>query len=180
MSGWSMRTLACAATIYTCLASLAAHSAPSGTMAAADQPRPLPEIAVMTLEGESGTLAGARAPGKPAVINLWATWCAPCIRELPDLVDLQKKLGDAATVVALSVDRGGMHAVGKFLAKTGVSGLTFRLDPRSDALQALQVRGLPTTLLVDAQGREVARYEGPAEWAGPEMLEQVRGLLKIH
>lgn len=180
MSDWSMRTLALAATFYACAAASVAISADMKTFVVVDPPRPTPETAVTTLEGRPGKLAEILPSGKPAVVNLWATWCVPCIKELPSLADLQRRLGDAATVAALSVDRGGMHAVGGFLAKTGISGLTFLLDPRSDSLQTLQARGLPTTLLLDAQGREVARFEGPAEWGAPEMFDQTRRLLGLN
>lgn len=179
-SAWSMRTLAFAATI---LANLAA-TAPAGaagikTFVDIEPPQPLPQADVMTMEGEPTTLAKALPAGKPAVVNLWATWCAPCVKELPALVNLQKLLGDGATVVTLSVDRGGAYAVGAFFAKTGIEGLKTLVDPRAESLQTLQARGLPTTILVDAHGREVARYEGPAEWDSADMAALVKERLKL-
>lgn len=187
-SAWSMRTLAFAATILavfaaSILAPLAA-AAPAGaagikTFVEKSPPQQPPRTDVMTMEGEPTTLAKALPAGKPAVVNLWATWCAPCVKELPALANLQKLLGDQAAVVTLSVDRGGAYAVGAFFAKTGIVGLKTLVDPRAESLQTLQARGLPTTILLDAEGREVARYEGPAEWDSADMAGEVKARLNI-
>lgn len=179
-SAWSMRTLAFAATILASLAATAPAGA-AGIKAFVDvePPQPLPRVDIMTLEGEPTTLAKALPAGKPAVVNLWATWCAPCVKELPALAALQKLLGGDAAVATLSVDRGGAYAVGAFFAKTGIEGLQTLVDPRAESLQTLKARGLPTTILVDAQGREVARYEGPAEWDSAEVAAQVKERLKL-
>jgi thiol-disulfide isomerase/thioredoxin len=189
-----MRTLALAATFYAligvCVALIdgdaasairggAASAAGLKTFVVVNPPRALPEITVMTMEGNVETLAAALPPGKPAVVNLWATWCVPCVKELPSLARLQTLLGDKATVTALSVDRGGAHTVGAFLAKTGIAGLNIRLDPRAESLQALQARGMPTTLLLNAAHREVARFEGPAEWDEPDIATEVKRFLEI-
>jgi thiol-disulfide isomerase/thioredoxin len=189
-----MRTLAFAATFYASVGSCAAligvgaASAISvGTASAAglktfvvvNPPRALPEITVMTMEGNVETLTAGLPAGKPAVVNLWATWCVPCVKELPSLARLQTLLGDKATVSALSVDRGGAYTVGAFLAKTGIAGLNIRLDPRAESLQALQARGMPTTLLLNAAHREVARFEGPAEWDEPDIAAEVKRFLQI-
>lgn len=187
-SAWSMRTLALAAMFLAAFAALILAgltvTAPAGaagikTFVDIEPPQPLPQVDVMTMQGEPTTLAKALPVGKPAVVNLWATWCAPCVKELPALAALQKLLGDDAAVVALSVDRGGVYAVGAFFAKTGIEGLRSLVDPRAESLQTLQARGLPTTILVDAQGREVARYEGPAEWDSADMAAQVKERLKL-
>lgn len=178
-----MRTLARAAMFYAVgaaalLISAAAAAGPRDFVMA-DPPRPLPEIAVLTAEGAPETLAAALPPGRPAVLNLWATWCAPCVEELPALARLQRALGDAATVAALSVDRGGPRVVGAFLAKTGISGLTIRLDPLAESLPALRTRGLPTTLVLDREHREVARLEGPTDWDSPETVARLKVLMGL-
>lgn len=179
-SVWSMRTLAFAAMILASSAAVAPVGAAGiKTFVEKNPPQPLPQTDVMTMEGEPTTLAKALPAGKPAVVNLWATWCAPCVKELPALADLQKLLGENAAVVTLSVDRGGAYAVGAFFAKTGITGLRTLVDPRAESLQTLQARGLPTTILVDAQGREVARFEGPAEWDSAEVAAEVKARLNI-
>lgn len=140
-------------------------------------PVPLPGIAVMTAEGEPEELTEALPRGVPVVLNLWATWCAPCVAELPALARMAAAVGGGLGVVALSVDRDGPRAVGAFLVGNRITGLTVKLDPRGEALPALGVRGLPVTLLLDAHHREVARFEGAAEWDSPEVIAKVRALV---
>jgi hypothetical protein len=94
---------------------------------------------------------------------------------MPSLDRLQAQLGgDAFQVVALSLDRGGKAAVEPFYTKTGVSHLALFLDPGSASMQALGLRGLPTTLLVDQEGRELGRVEGAVEWDSPEVMAFLR------
>ena len=103
--------------------------------------------------------------GRVVLLNLWATWCGPCRKEMPELNALQKSLGsDQFQVVALSVDHKGMEPVKAFLTEVGADALTPYVDDSSKALSALQGVGLPTTLLIDRQGREIGRLVGPAEW----------------
>lgn len=142
-------------------------------------PAMLPDVAVMTLTGEPTTLARALPTGKPAVVNLWAIWCPPCIKELPALARLQAALGDRAVVVALSEDRGGPKSVGEFIDKTGLKGLLVLTDPRAESLQELKARGLPTTLLLDAKHHEVARMEGDGDWDNPATVADVRARLGL-
>jgi hypothetical protein len=98
------------------------------------------------------------------------------VKEMPSLDRLQGQLGgDAFQVVALSLDRGGKTAVEPFYQKTGVKNLALYLDAGSASMQALGLRGLPTTLLIDAQGRELGRVEGAVEWDSPEVLTFLRG-----
>ncbi len=141
-----------------------------------DPPRPLPAAKFLTPEGTERTTADFA--GKGLVINLWATWCAPCIAEMPALQAMAKALAaDGVLVLPLSSDRGGAPVVQKFYAANGIDGLPILLDPRGEAARAWSSRGLPTTILVDRQGRERARLEGGADWAAAEMLAAVRGLV---
>lgn len=113
--------------------------------------------------------------GRVVLLNLWATWCAPCRKEMPDLDKLQAELGsDRFEVVAISVDRSGVNGAKKFLAEVGVAKLGLYADPTAKLASELKVLGLPATLLIDAEGREVGRLLGPAEWAG----EDARALIK--
>ena len=113
------------------------------------------------------------------VLNLWATWCAPCRKEMPTLDRLQAKLGGPNfQVVALSTDNGGADAVRDFFRLIGVRHLSMYIDPSSQVLDRLKVMALPTTLLIDRSGREIGRLTGPTEWDGPEMLQFLRGVIK--
>ncbi len=137
---------------------------------------PAPEIALTDLEGKPASLAGFR--GKPAVVNLWATWCQPCLREMPSLERLQQKLAGRLTVAAVSQDRSGEKAVTPFLARLGLDEVKIYLDPKSEVGKAFGVRGLPTSIVLDAEGREVGRVEGAAEWDSEEMLAVLEPLVK--
>jgi thiol-disulfide isomerase/thioredoxin len=117
-------------------------------------------------------------PGKGLIINLWATWCVPCVAELPALQALAKTLApEGILVLPLSSDRGGADVVRKFYAAHGVESLPIWLDPKGAVARAWAARGLPTTLVIDRQGREVARVEGAAEWASPEFVTKLRNLI---
>ncbi len=141
-----------------------------------DPPAPAPE-AVFT-DPDGGEITLARFGGKLVVLNFWATWCAPCLREMPSLDRLQGLLGgDRLEVVALSIDRGGAERVDPFFEEHGIGRLKRYLDPRNAVGGAMNVRILPTTVLVDAGGREIGRLEGPAEWDAPEILAFLRDQL---
>ena len=136
-------------------------------------PRPLPEIRFENGDGESMSLADFR--GSVVLLNLWATWCAPCRREMPTLDRLQATLaGPDFQVVALSIDRQGLPAVKEFYAELGLEMLPIYVDETGAAQRALSVLGLPTTLLLDREGSEIGRLLGPAEWDGPEMVAFLR------
>ena len=134
-----------------------------------ETPRPLPEIAVADGEGKVGALSDLR--GKVVLLNIWATWCLPCRKEMPTLDRLQGLLaGPDFEVVALSIDRKGAAAVRKFYSEIGIQHLAVRTDAKAEAPSALNTVGVPTTLLIDRQGREIGRLVGPAEWDSPEMI----------
>ena len=113
--------------------------------------------------------------GKVVLLNLWATWCAPCREEMPSLDRLQKELGsDAFEVVALAVDRTGADNVKKFLTDIKVENLGLYVDSTAKSGSALKAIGLPTTILVDKQGREIGRLPGPAAWDSAEAKDLIR------
>jgi thiol-disulfide isomerase/thioredoxin len=116
--------------------------------------------------------------GRVVVLNLWATWCAPCRKEMPDLAKLQAALGGPDfEVVALSVDRKGLDASQAFLKEIGVTNLAAYIEPDAKSLAALQALGLPATILIDRKGKESARLLGPADWASQEAQDMVKALL---
>ena len=126
-------------------------------------PQPVPAMSFIGRDGERVELADFK--GRVVLLNLWATWCAPCVKEMPSLDALQARLGgDNFEVVALSLDRGGRSVVEPFLAKLGVRNLAMYLDPQSTAMGAFKPRGPPTTVVIDREGYEVGRLEGDAEW----------------
>jgi thiol-disulfide isomerase/thioredoxin len=151
----------------------ASSTAPDGrstVMSLHDTPQPVPEIRFKDGNGNSMTLADYR--GKVVLLNIWATWCGPCREEMPTLDRLQERLGGADfEVVALSIDRAGIGVVSEFYAEIGVQHLAKYIDESGNAAGQLNAVGLPTTLLIDREGREIGRHVGPAEWDTPEMAD---------
>jgi thiol-disulfide isomerase/thioredoxin len=147
-----------------------------GNLSLYDAPKPVPPITFTDGDGRQQTLADFK--GKLLLLNVWATWCLPCRKEMPTLDRLQQTLGGPDfEVVALSIDRGGPDAIRKFFTEIGVQHLAIRVDPTSKAAGDLGAVGLPTTLLIDRQGQELGRLIGPAEWDQPEMIVFLKGLI---
>ena len=112
--------------------------------------------------------------GKVVVLNFWATWCAPCVHELPSLDRLAAHFkGRPLALVALNEDRGGAAVAAPFLARLGLPNLALYIDPKGAVQRALGVASLPTTIIFDARGRLVGRLAMPADWAAPEALALV-------
>ncbi|PIW28256.1 MAG: hypothetical protein COW30_08120 [Rhodospirillales bacterium CG15_BIG_FIL_POST_REV_8_21_14_020_66_15] len=128
--------------------------------------------------GGTAVTAADLAKGRGTVVNLWATWCAPCIKEMPQLDALKAALApDGIAVVAVSQDRGGLETVKPFFAKQGYKNLEIHLDPKGTFARANKARGLPTTILFDGEGREKGRVEGIAEWDAPAVADFIRACL---
>lgn len=140
-------------------------------------PEALPQFKFQDAAGAERTLADWR--GKVVLLNLWATWCLPCRKEMPSLDRLQKDMGsDKFEVVAISVDRKGAAASKKFLDETQVERLALYVDATARLSSELRVVGLPATLLLDAQGREIGRLLGGAEWDSEDAKRLIRSALK--
>jgi thiol-disulfide isomerase/thioredoxin len=135
-------------------------------------PIPAPTISVVDLAGNTVSLSDFA--GRLVLINFWATWCEPCLREMPSLERMQSRLGNKITVVAISEDRGGSKTVEPFINKLGLKSSKTYLDPKSDAGRAFKVAGLPTSFLIDREGRVLGRVEGAAEWDSPKLLEVLK------
>nr|WP_164924065.1 TlpA disulfide reductase family protein [Sinorhizobium fredii] len=141
-----------------------------------DDPRPVADVRFT--EGDGRPRALADFGGKIVLLNVWATWCLPCRKEMPTLDRLQATLGgDGFEVVALSIDRQGAEAVKTFYWEIGVRNLAVRVDASGQALSALAAVGLPTTILIDAEGRELGRLIGPAEWDAPDMVSFLKSIV---
>jgi thiol-disulfide isomerase/thioredoxin len=140
------------------------------------QPEALPDIRFLNGNGAEVSLASFR--GKVVLLNVWATWCAPCREEMPDLDKLQAALGsDKFQVVALAVDKSGIDGAKKFLADIKTAKLEPFADPTAKEGLRLKVIGMPTTILIDAQGREIGRLIGPAKWNSPEAKKLIEAQL---
>ena len=150
-------------------------------LAVATQPKRLPELAFLDQAGARKTLADWR--GKTMLFNLWATWCVPCRKEMPALDALQAKLGGAGfEVVAVNIDTRDPDKPKAWLKEVGIVKLGYFADPTAKVFQDLKevgkAFGMPTTLLIDAAGCEIATLAGPAEWASEDALKLIAAALK--
>jgi thiol-disulfide isomerase/thioredoxin len=137
------------------------------------EPRALPDVQFLDGQGRAVTLSDFH--GKVVLLNVWATWCPPCRDEMPSLDRLQAKLGGPDfEVVALSIDEGGPFAVRSFYDELGLEALAVYIDQTVRAADKLGTPGLPTTFLVDRQGRVVATAVGPEEWDSQPVVAMIR------
>ena len=158
-------------------------SAATGQVAAllpADPPQSLKSLAFNGPDGKPMTIADHA--GKTVLLNLWATWCAPCRAEMPALDALQKEKGsDAFEVIAVNVDAGDDVKPKKFLGDIGIEKLGYYRDPTLALFNDVKTRGLalglPVTMLIDGEGCLVAHMNGPAEWSGPDAKRLVDAAL---
>ena len=118
--------------------------------------------------------------GRYVLLNFWATWCAPCVREMPAL----DRLADATDkekliVIAISLDTGGAAEVSSFLSKLSLKHLKILYDPAKKAIRDFSIRGLPTTILISPEGSIVAKLEGEAAWDKPALLSQIAEFILV-
>jgi thiol-disulfide isomerase/thioredoxin len=154
---------------------VAAEQTPLGHFVPASSPRPAPPVSFTDLAGKTVHLSNFA--GKVVILNLWATWCAPCRHEMPSLERLQTRFGDKLAVLPVSQDLGGNKMVVPFVGNLGLAKLNVYVDPKSTVGRAFKVEGLPTSFLIDRQGRILGRVEGEAEWDEPKMLAVIEPLL---
>ncbi len=141
---------------------------PLGKFTALAEPRPAPAATLTDDSGKMVTLASFR--GRPVLVNFWATWCAPCIEEMPSLLRLQQKLGSLA-ILAVSEDRRGAELVDPFVQQHGVGKLAIYLDAKNEVGHAFGIEGLPTSVLIDRDGAIRGEVEGAAAWDGDAMMK---------
>ncbi|MGB0439006.1 MAG: TlpA family protein disulfide reductase [Paracoccaceae bacterium] len=164
------------ALVYTALAALAipamadveaAQALRSGDMKKLNfhsSPEVVPNAQFMTFEGAPLTLETYR--GKWTLVNFWATWCAPCRKEMPMLSELQTDLGgDHFEVVTIATGRNVPQGMVKFFDDIGVDNLPLHRDPKQVLARQMAVLGLPITVILDPEGREIARLRGDADWS---------------
>lgn len=147
----------------------------------ASQPLDLQDLTFLGDDGNPRTMADFK--DKTVLLNLWATWCAPCRKEMPALDELQADMGgEDFEVVAVSLDRGGPDKPKAFLEEIGVGNLSFYQDSTNQLLQDLRkvarATGLPTTILIGPEGCEIGTMYGPAEWASGEAKSLIESSMR--
>lgn len=151
------------------------------------KPTRIPDLAFLDPEGKPLRLSQVGAGGLK-LVNIWATWCVPCRKEMPALDELQATLGRKGAdgkpgfeVVAVNIDQRNPDKPKTFMQETGITNLALYTDPKAQAFQDLRAVGrgfgLPTTMLIDAQGCEIGHIAGPAEWASPDAVALIRAAL---
>jgi thiol-disulfide isomerase/thioredoxin len=170
--------LAAAAVLYGMRGGGVHAAAPPPSLApyaAAKGPVPVPQVAI--LNGAGTRVALSSFKGKYVLLNLWATWCAPCVKELPALARLRAAdAGKDFDVVAVDVGRGTAADARSFLDANGAKALDTYVDSNLALLRSFGAYGLPLTILIDPQGREVGRAIGPAAWDSPDAIAYFKAL----
>ena len=154
------------------LASPARAQTPEGWIT----PDALPMMTVVDASSQGINLGQYR--GRPLLIHLWATWCAPCVKEIPSISRLQADYAPRGLVLIPISQDFSAERVDKFFRKTKVTNLPVLLDVNSKIFQSLRTRGLPISILVDRQGREVRRFAGNTNWDDPLIRAQIDALLQ--
>lgn len=127
------------------------------------EPKPVSDVAFVSESGAPMTLADLK--GKYVLVNFWATWCAPCRKEMPALNALHKEFGgEAFEVVTIATGRNSEAGMRRFFEETGVDALPLHRDPKQALARQMAVLGLPISVLLDPQGQEIARLRGDADW----------------
>jgi thiol-disulfide isomerase/thioredoxin len=138
-------------------------------------PKPVPAASIVDAQGKPQPLSAFR--GRVIILNMWATWCAPCVRELPAVGKLAQALGSGkVTVVAVNAGHDDAAATAAFLKAHGAGNLAVYRDPDLSLLTAFGSQGLPFSVLIDAKGREIARASGPMNWDDPAAIAYFKSL----
>ena len=138
-------------------------------------PKPVPATTFVDAQGHPVSIAAFK--GHVVILNMWATWCAPCVEELPAVGKLAAALGSGkVTVVAVSASHDDAAKTADFLKAHGASSLAVYRDPDLSLLSAFGSQGLPFSVVIDGQGREIARASGPMKWDDPTAVAYFRAL----
>ncbi len=135
------------------------------------------DVAFQSADGAEMTLAAFE--GKIALVNFWATWCAPCREEMPSLSALQDELGgEDFEVVTIATGRNAPAAIERFLEEIGASNLPQHTDRKQQLSRAMGVLGLPITVILDREGNEIARLQGDADWSSDSAKAIMKALIE--
>jgi thiol-disulfide isomerase/thioredoxin len=173
------------ALLVAVMATASAHAAEppkftglAGDFSPIDPPLQMSAPAFQDKMGQPVTLDAFK--GKVVLLNFWATWCPPCVAEMPALDQLQADMGgDDFAVVAVSMDRQGIKKSAPFYRRAGITHLALYNDTRGDLMTAVKATALPVTILLDREGREVGRMEGAAKWDSPEGKALIAHFIKL-
>lgn len=147
---------------------LAVHSAPKATSSAAFE-----------LADDAGRATLADYKGKYVLVNFWATWCAPCRKEMPQLSALQSELGgEDFEVLTIAAGRNSPAGISKFFKDAGITNLPRHQDPKQALASQMGIFGLPITVLIDPDGREIARLRGDANWNSDAAKSIIKTLIE--
>ena len=137
------------------------------------------DVAFTHEDGSEITMAAFA--GKYVVLNFWATWCSPCRKEMPHLSELQSELGgDDFEVLTIATGRNSPTGISKFFKEIGVTNLPRHQDPQQKLASQMAIFGLPITVLIDPEGREIARLRGDADWASDTAKTIIKTLIEAH
>ncbi|AHD10886.1 disulfide interchange protein tlpA-like protein [Phaeobacter gallaeciensis] len=140
-------------------------------------PKPVSSAEFQLADG-AGTATLGDYQGKIVLLNFWATWCAPCRKEMPQLSELQEEFGgDDFEVLTLATGRNSPAGIQKFFDDTGITNLPRHQDPRQAVAREMAVLGLPITVLLNREGEEIARLRGDAEWNSDSAKTIIRALI---
>ncbi|MFK7836706.1 MAG: TlpA disulfide reductase family protein [Sulfitobacter sp.] len=143
-----------------------------------ETPQAVSDVAFM-LADDAGKATLADYGGKYVLVNFWATWCAPCRKEMPQLNALQKEFGgDHFEVLTIATGRNSPQGIIKFFEKAGVDSLPRHQDPKQSLAAQMGIFGLPITVLIDPEGREIARLRGDAIWDSDSAKAIVKALIE--
>ncbi|MCX7567256.1 TlpA disulfide reductase family protein [Sulfitobacter sp. F26169L] len=149
---------------------LVIHDAPKSTSSAAFE-----------LADDAGRATLEDYRGKYVLVNFWATWCAPCRKEMPHLSELQEELaGKHFEVLTIATGRNSAASIAKFFKDVGISNLPHHMDPNQALASQMGIFGLPITVLLDPEGREIARLRGDADWASDSAKSIIKALIEKH
>jgi thiol-disulfide isomerase/thioredoxin len=138
---------------------------------------PKDRVEVPFTDGDGAEVSFKDFAGDIVFVNFWATWCPPCLKEMPSIDRLAAEMGGEMAVVAISTDRGDIGKPRRWMAENGIETLALYHDNGLRTARAAAILGQPTTLILDREGREIARFQGDTEWDSPEALALLRAIV---
>jgi len=150
-----------------------------GTAMTLPEGKAAPSMSTVVLDENDKGFRLESLQGRPVLVNFWATWCPPCVAELPALNNAAKRLGNDLTLLLISVDRGGRQKALPFLQDRGIARPLVGFDPKAALSREMGVRGLPTSFLLSADQSQSWAYVGPREWDSAPMIAEIRSLLRL-